>query len=314
VRVAVIGTGGTGGYFGALLARADHEVIFVARGAHLDAIRSRGLTVNSRLAGNFTVRAAATDDIRSIGPVDLVLVCVKTYGMDAVLPLLPSLVGPKTMIVSMQNGIDNEDRIAAVTGPEPVLGMVAQVSSFIQGPGVVGQTGGPGKLIFGELAGGGSRRAAALLRTFQDAGIAAEVRPDIRLGLWEKFIFICGVSGVTALTRLPMGVIFADRETAALMRATLEEAAAVARAEGVAVAPRFAEQSAALMAKMEPWFRGSMAQDLHEGRPLELETLNGTVVRLGHAREVAVPVNRTIYAALRPFAGGAPATPAPPAG
>lgn len=311
MRVAVIGTGGTGGYFGALLARAGHDVIFVARGAHLDAIRSRGLTVKSRLAGNFTVRAAATDDIRSIGPVDLVLVCVKTYGMDAVLPLLPSLVGPKTMIVSMQNGIDNEDRIAAATGPEPVLGMVAQVSSFIQGPGVVGQTGGPGKLIFGELDGGESARAAALLKMFQDAGIAAEVRPDIRLGLWEKFIFICGVSGVTALTRLPIGLIFADRETAALMRATLEEAAAVARAEGVAVAPRFAEQSAAFMAKMEPWFRGSMAQDLHEGRPLELETLNGTVVRLGRAREVAVPVNRTIYAALRPFAGGAPEIPKP---
>ncbi|HEV2438898.1 MAG TPA: 2-dehydropantoate 2-reductase [bacterium] len=311
MRVAVIGAGGTGGYFGGLLARAGHDVTFVARGAHLDAIRARGLTVNSRLAGNFTVRAAATDDIHSIGPADLVMVCVKTYSMDTVLPPLPSLVGPKTMIVSMQNGIDNEDRIAAVTGPEPVLGMAAQVSSFVQAPGVVGQIGGPGRLIFGEMAGGESARAAALLTTFRDAGITAELRPDIRLGLWEKFIFICGVSGVTALTRLPMGLIFADRETAALMRATLEEAAAVARAEGVDVAPQFAEQAAASMAKMEPWFRGSMAQDLLEGRRLELETLNGTVVRLGRVREVAVPVNWTIYAALRPFADGAPDVPKP---
>ncbi|MHB8731741.1 MAG: ketopantoate reductase family protein [bacterium] len=314
MRIAVIGAGGTGGYYGGLLARAGHEVTFVARGAHLDAIRARGLAVNSRLAGNFTVRAAATGDIRSIGPVDLVLVCVKTYSMDAVLPQLPSLVGPKTMIVSMQNGIDNEDRIAATTGPGPVLGMVAQVSSFVQAPGVVGQVGGPGRLVFGEMAGGESARTAALLNTFRDAGIVADVRPDIRVALWEKFIFICGVSGVTALTRLPMGLIFADRETAALMRATLEEAAAVARAEGVAVAPGFAEQAVGFMSKMEPWFQGSMAQDLHEGRRLELETLNGTVVRLGRAREVAVPVNRTIYAALRPFADGAPATPAPPAG
>jgi 2-dehydropantoate 2-reductase len=311
MRVAVIGAGGTGGYFGGLLARAGHDVTFVARGAHLDAIRSRGLTVNSRLAGNFTVRAAATDDIRSIGPVDLVMVCVKTYGMDGILPLLPSLVGPNTMIVSMQNGIDNEDRIAAVTGPEPVLGMVAQVSSFIQGPGVVGQTGGPGRLVFGEMAGGESTRTAALRKTFQDAGITAEVRPDIKVGLWEKFIFICGVSGVTALTRLPMGTILADRETAGLMRATLDEAAVVARAEGAAVAPGFTEQTMAFMSKLEPWTRGSMAQDLLEGRRLELDTLNGTVVRLGRAREVAVPVNWTIYAALRPFADGAPEIPRP---
>ena len=311
MRIAVIGAGGTGGYFGGLLARAGHDVTFVARGAHLDAIRSRGLTVNSRLAGNFTVRAAATDDIRSIGPVDLVLVCVKTYGMDGVLPLLPSLLGPKTMIVSMQNGIDNEDRIAAVTGPEPVLGMVAQVSSFIQGPGVVGQTGGPGRLVFGEMAGGKSARTTALRKTFQDAGITAEVRPDIKVALWEKFIFICGVSGVTALTRLPMGAILADRETAGLMRAALDEAAAVAKAEGAAVAGEFTEQTLAFMGKLEPWTRGSMAQDLLEGRRLELETLNGTVVRLGHAREVPVPVNWTIYAALRPFADGAPEVPMP---
>lgn len=311
MRVAVIGAGGTGGYFGGLLARAGHDVTFVARGAHLDAIRSRGLEVRSRLAGNFTVRAGATDDIRSIGPVDLVLVCVKTYSMDGVLPLLRSLVGPKTMIASVQNGIDNEDRIAAVTGPGPVLGMVAQVSSFIQAPGVVGQTAGPGTLFFGELAGGESARTAALRKVFQEAGIAAEVRADIKVALWEKFIFICGASGVTALTRLPMGTILADRETAALMRATLDEVTSVARAEGVGVAAGFAEQAFTFLGKLEPWTRGSMAQDLLEGRPLELETLNGTVVRLGRARDVAVPVNWTIYAALRPFAAGAPQAPKP---
>ena len=311
MRIAVIGAGGTGGYFGGLLARAGHDVTFVARGAHLDAIRSRGLEVHSRLAGNFVVRAPATDDIRSIGPVDLVLVCVKTYSMDGILPLLPSLVGPKTMIASMQNGIDNADRIAAVTGPRPVLGMVAQVSSFVEAPGVVGQTGGGGRLIFGEMAGGESARTAALLEAFQSAGIAAAVRPDIRVALWEKFIFICGVSGVTALTRLPLGPVLADAEGAALMRATLEEVAAVARAAGLAIARGFAEQAVAMMRGFEPWFRGSMAQDLLEGRPLELETLNGTVVGLGRAREVPVPVNWSIYAALRPFAGGAPDIPKP---
>ena len=312
MRVAVIGAGGTGGYFGGLLARAGHDVTFVARGAHLDTIRSRGLTVHSRLAGDFMVRVAATDDIDAIGPADLVLVCVKTYSMDGVLPLLPAVVGPKTMIGSMQNGIDNEDRIAAVTGPEAVLGMVAQVSSFIRGPGVIDQMAGPGKLIFGEMAGGESARTTALLKTFQEAGIAAELRPNIRVALWEKFIFICAASGVTALTRLPAGTIFGDPETALLVRSTLEEGVAVARAQSVAIAGGFVEQTLGFMRKLEPWARGSMAQDLLEGRPLELDTLNGTMVRLGRAREVPVPVNWCIYAALRPFAHGAPDLPKPP--
>ncbi|HET7263149.1 MAG TPA: 2-dehydropantoate 2-reductase [bacterium] len=311
MRVAVLGTGGTGGYFGGLLARAGHEVIFVARGPHLDAIRANGLTVNSRLAGNFTVRAAATDDIRSIGPVDLVLVCVKTYSMDAVLPALRSLVGPQTVIMSMQNGIDNEDRIAAAAGPEHVLGLAAQVSAFIQEPGVVVQAGGPGRLIFGEMAGGESARSASLAKAFQAAGIAIEARSDVKVALWEKFIFICSASGVTALTRLPAGPIFADRETTGLLRATLDEGVAVAKAEGIHVAARFTEQTLGFMAKLEPWMRGSMALDLLEGRRLELETLNGTMVRLGRAREVPVPVTWTIYAALRPFENGPPAIPAP---
>lgn len=311
LRVAVIGTGGTGGYFGGLLARAGHEVTFVARGAHLDAIRAGGLTVNSRLSGNFTVRAAATDDIRSIGPSDLVLVCVKTYSMESVLPSLPSLVGPKTVIMSMQNGIDNEDRIAKAAGAEHVLGLAAQVSAFIQKPGVVVQAGGPGRLIFGEMAGGESVRTASLAKTFQEARIAVEVRSDVKVALWEKFIFICSASGVTALTRLPAGPIFADRETAGLLRATLDEGVAVANAEGIAVAARFTDQTLGFMGKLEPWTRGSMALDLLEGRRLELETLNGTMVRLGRAREVPVPVNWTIYASLRPFADGAPEIPTP---
>jgi 2-dehydropantoate 2-reductase len=311
MRVAVIGAGGTGGYFGGLLARAGHDVTFVARGAHLDAIRARGLAVKSRLAGNFTVHGEATADIRSIGHADLVLVCVKTYTMDSVLPHLPSLVGPGTMILSMQNGIDNEDRIAAVTGPGPVVGLAAQVSAFVESPGVVAQTAGPGKLIIGEMAGGESARTSMLANTLRDAGIAVDVRPDIKTALWEKFVFICAASGVTALTRLPAGPIFGDRETAGLFRATLEEGVAVARAEGFALAGGFAEQTLGNMRRLEPWTRGSMALDLLEGRRLELETLNGTMVRLGRAREVPVPVNWTIYAALRPFQDGPPAIPAP---
>src|SRR5262249_5161505 len=156
-----------------------------------------------------------------------------------------------------------------------------------------------------------SPRTAALAKTFQDAGIATEVRPDVKTALWEKFIFICAASGVTALTRLPTGPIFADRETTGLLRATLDEGVAVAKAHGVVLAADFPDRTLAAMAKLEPWTRGSMALDLLEGRRLELETLNGTMVRLGRAREVVVPVNWTIYAALQPFADGAPEIPKP---
>jgi len=306
MRVAVIGAGGTGGYFGGLLARAGHDVTFVARGAHLDAIRSHGLAVKSRLAGDFSVQAAATDDIRTIGPVDLVLVCVKAYSMDEILPALPSLIGPHTMVFSVQNGIDNEARLAAAVGERPVLGAVAQVSSFIEAPGVVGQVAGPGALILGELSGGRSERADRLRDVFRSAGIAADVRPDISVALWEKYVTICGLSGVTAVTRLPIGPVLATPETKALLRAAMAEVTAVARAGSVAVAEDFAEEGLGIMARLEPWMRGSMAQDLAEGRRLELETLNGTVVRLGRAREIPTPVNWVIYAALLPFVNGPP--------
>lgn len=309
MRVAVFGAGGTGGYFGGLLARAGHDVAFVARGAHLEALRRSGLTVKSRLAGDFTVRARVTDDPDRIGPVDLVLFCVKAYDTVGAAGRLRTLVGPETVILSVQNGIDNEARIAEAVGPAHVLAAVAQVSSVIEAPGVIAQTAGPGKIIFGELDGGPTARVERLRDALQQAGIAAQVRADMRVALWEKFIFICGVSGVTALTRLPLGPILGDPETRALLRGTLAEAEEVAHAEGVAVPEGYAERALAFIASLEPWMRGSLYYDLVAGRRLELETLNGTVVRLGRAREVPTPMNVAIYAALRPYAEGPPAAP-----
>ncbi len=307
MRVAVIGAGGTGGYFGGLLARAGEEVVFVARGPHLEAIQSHGLIVKSRLAGNFTVSARAVEDPRGMGPVDLVLFCVKTYSTADAVQKIRSLVGPETMILSIQNGIDSADQIARIVGRKPLLGGVAQVSSVIEAPGVVAQIAGAGKIVFGELDGGSSAGAQRLQDTFRRAGITAEVHPNVRVALWEKFILICGLSGVTALTRLPIGSILASPETRDFLRGTMAEAEVVTRAEGVSVAAGYVDQTLAFMGRLEPWMKGSLYHDLNAGRRLELEALNGTVVRLGRARKIPTPLNFAIYAALLPYADGAPA-------
>jgi 2-dehydropantoate 2-reductase len=305
MRIAVMGTGGTGGFFGGLLARAGEDVTFVARGAHLDAIRRHGLTVRSRLLGDFTVAAKATDDPTEVGVVDLVLFCVKAYDNDTAIPAIRPLVGRDTMVLSVQNGIDNEELIARVVGSRAVLGAMAGVSAVIPAPGVIEHTAG-GLIRFGELNGGTTPRTARLLETLRAAGIQAELHPDVRVVLWDKFVFICALSGVTALTRLSIGVIRADPETATLFRGTMEEVDVLARASHVPLPPDCVDRWWAFLASADPAIRGSMAHDLAAGRRLELETLNGTVVRLGRERGVPTPLNFAIYAALRPYVGGAP--------
>src|SRR5215211_213898 len=229
MRIAIMGSGGTGGYFGGLLARAGEEVTFIARGAHLEALRLRGLTVKSRLAREFTLPVRATDTPDEVGPVDLVLFCVKTYDTDTAAESIHPLIGEDTMLLSLQNGIDNAERIAQTIGHESGLGAVAYVVSAIEAPGVVAQTAGPGKIVLGELAGGTSARTERLHGVLQRAEIAAEVHPDVRIAIWQKFLFICAFSGVTAVTRVAIGPIMADPATHTLFRGTLEESEAVAR-------------------------------------------------------------------------------------
>ena len=309
MRMAVIGAGGTGGYFGGLLARAGEDVTFIARGAHLEALRTRGLTLESMLAGTFTVPVQATDDPSEVGPVDLILFCVKTYDTDAAAESIRPLIRPDTMLLSLQNGIGNEERIARVAGHTSAIGAVAYVSSAIKAPGVVAQTSGPGKIIFGELSGGESARTERLRDVLQRAGITAEVHPDIRVVLWQKFLFISAFSGVTTVTRLPIGTILADSVTHALFRGTVEEAEAVARASGIDLPADCVEQALATAAAAEPWARGSLYHDLAGGRRLELEGLNGEVVRRGREHGIETPLNFAIYAALRPYVDGPPVLP-----
>jgi 2-dehydropantoate 2-reductase len=305
MRIAVVGAGGTGGFFGGLLARADEDVTFIARGAHLEAIRERGLTVKSRFVGDFTVKARATDDPAEVGPVDLVLFCVKAYDTESAATQMRPLVGPGTVVLPVQNGIDSAERIGRLVTSDAVIGGVAGASAVIEAPGVIDHRGGD-RIHFGELAGGTSPRTERLLPVVRKAGIKAELRPDIRVALWEKFVRICGLSGLTALTRLPLGPVLGCPETRELFRGTLREVEAVGRAEGVALPPDTVDTSIAFYAGAPPDVRGSLYYDLAAGRRLEVDTLNGTVVRLGRERGVPTPLNFAIYAALKPYAAGAP--------
>ena len=309
MRIAVVGAGGTGGYFGGLLARAGQDVTFIARGSNLEAMRARGLTVESRLAGTFTLPVRATDDPSEVGPVDLILFCVKTYDTDAAAESVRPLLHPETMLLSLQNGIDNIERIARVTGHTPGVGAVAYVVSALREPGVVAQTAGPGKIIVGELSGGASARTERLHDVLRGAGIEAELHPDIQVILWQKFLFICAFSGVTAVTWLPIGTILADPVTHRLFRGTSEEVEAVARASEIDLPSDCVEQAMAQAAAVEPWGRGSLYHDLAGGRRLELEGLNGEVVRRGREHGVQTPLNFAVYAALRPYVGGTPDLP-----
>src|SRR5918993_323028 len=306
MRIAVVGAGGTGGYFGGLLARAGQDVTFIARGAHLEALRAQGLTVESKLAGTFTVAVQATQAPSEVAPVDLILFCVKTYDTDTAAESIRPLIRPNTMLLSLQNGIDNEERIARAAAHTSGIGAVAYVVSAIKAPGVVAHTAGPGKIILGELSGGTSQRTERLRDVLQSAGITTEVHPDIRVILWQKFLFICAFSGVTAVSRLPIGTILADSVTHELFRGTSKEVDAVARAGGFDLPKDCVGEGLATPPAVQPWGRGSLYHDLAGGRRLELESLNGEVVRRGREHDIETPLNFAIYAALRPYVDGAP--------
>ncbi len=306
-KVAVVGAGGTGAYYGGALARAGAEVTMIARGPHLAAIRTNGLQLRSVLLGDFPVECSATDDMSSIDRVDLVIFAVKSWGTDAAIEAMGSgnMIGEGTMIISTQNGIDSEAVLSKTFGEEHVLGCTATVSAMIAEPGVVDQGGGPGTLVIGELSGGPSARVTALVELCVDAGIAAESNDDIKLAIWEKFTFICALSGMTALTRKPIGEIFAQESTTEMYFQVLTEVAAVGRAEGVALPDSMAEDLLATTQAREAFIIGSMGHDLIAGNPIEIALLNGRVAELGKKHNIPTPANFAIEAALRPHEMGA---------
>ena len=307
MRIAVVGAGGMGGFFGGVLARGKKDVTFIARGAHLEAMHSKGLTVKSEVFGDFSIPVQATDDPREVGPVDLVLFCVKTYDLEAAAEQARSLLEEDTLLIPVQNGIEVPDQLARLLGEEHVLGGLTYVASSIESPGTVVQRSKTGELIFGELKGGKSPRTERVQSTFRQAGLDAILDVDVRRKMWEKFIVICATGGVLALLRQPFGPVFASPEASQLLRETMKEVFGIARASRIDLPNETVDRVFEFLKKnMNPTAKSSMCQDLLAGRRLELEYLNGAAVRLGHELGVDTPINFVIYTALKPYVQGSP--------
>jgi 2-dehydropantoate 2-reductase len=304
MKIAVIGTGSLGGYFGGRLARAGEEVHFLARGATLAALRASGLRVRS-IFGDFALTPAethATDDAMSIGPVQIVLFTVKSFDTDSAAVSLPSLLGPETAVISLQNGIDNEERIARLIGPRYVAGGVAFIFAGVVEPGVIRHSGGAARITFGELDGRRTPRLEAFLAACESAGISAELSADIRAALWTKFTFICAQASLTAATRQPIGVIREIPQTWALFSEVVEEVVRVARAEDVRLPDDIVERQLEVVRNLDPTAYSSLYDDLIAGRRMELEALLGALVRRADRAGVPVPASSALYAILLPSA------------
>jgi 2-dehydropantoate 2-reductase len=309
MRIVVMGSGGTGGYFGAKLARAGEDVTFVARGKHLEAIRARGLRVRSAIDGEWTVTAPAVERLDGLAPADLVLFCVKAFDTEAAAKAIRPVVGPDTGVLSIQNGVDNEDALARILGPGHVLGGAAQVFTTIEAPGVIVHTV-LGRIVFGEMDGRDTTRARAFLDACRRASIPAEISGDIMRTLWEKYVMIVAHSGMTAVTRCPAGVIRALPASRLMYRLLLEEMVGLAQAAGADVESAVVDAVMGILDSQPGGFYSSLHHDLTHGKRLELETLQGHAVRLGERYGVPTPTLFAVYAALRPYLDGPPALPA----
>jgi 2-dehydropantoate 2-reductase len=292
MKLVVMGTGGT-------------AVTFVARGAHLEALQQEGLTIRSAGEGSWSVPAAAVERLDGHPPADAVLFCVKSFDTERAAAVIRPVVGPDTAVVSLQNGVDNEEKIDAALGAGHAVGGVAYVFATIEGPGIISHTQG-GRIVLGEMDGRTRPRTERLRAAFTAAGIPTELVPDIRRALWEKYLAITAQAGMTALTRTPLGVIRAVPETWKLFRLLLEELAAIAAAEKVGLPADTVERILTGVAKLKPDTTSSMYYDLTHGRRLELEALQGHAVRLGERHGLPAPALFAVYAALKPHAAPAP--------
>ena len=322
MKFAVVGAGAVGGYYAARLARAGFDVGLVARGAHLAAIRARGLWIWSPL-GDLVVHPRASADPADIGPVHVVLYAVKTYDDDTALPLLPPLLGPDTLVVTLQNGVSSAARVGAVVGPERVLAGPTYIATALKAPGVIEQTGTHRRIVFGEVdptraspaagdAAGPSARVGALAELLRLADIQAEPVADARVPLWEKFIYLAPFAAVTGAARQPAGVVWSTPSLRATFEAAVAETAAVARAEGIAVAPDVLQRVRSYMEALPAGTRSSLLIDLQAGKRIELDALAGDVVRRASALGVPTPVMATLAATLTPYRNGRDASPGRP--
>jgi 2-dehydropantoate 2-reductase len=306
MRIAILGSGGVGGYFGGRLAAAGADVTFIARGAHLNALRTQGLRIESP-AGNLNVpRVAASDDPAAVGPVDLVFFTVKLYDSEAAIRLLPPLLGPNTIVIPFQNGVDSVDVLANAIGKSHVAGGTAYVSAVIAEPGLIRHTA-MDRLIFGAVTGTPPPALEALRDAGKRAGFDAVLSDRILVDIWTKFVRLTVFSGMTAVTRCPIGIIRGDPELRELMETALHESIAVARARQIHLPSSTFADSMAGMSGLPDQARSSMLEDLERGRPIELPWLSGAVVRIGEEVGIEAPTHRLIVTLLRPHVHGKPA-------
>ncbi len=300
MRIAIMGTGGVGGYYGGLLSQKGQEVIFIARGAHLQAMRAKGLHVKS-VHGDFLVSPAqATADPAEVGPVDLILFTTKTYHTDVAAQAIKPLVGKETVVVPLQNGIDAAERIGAYVGREHLVGGVTWLSAAIEAPGVIGQYSQFRRVVLGEFDGKMTARLKTIYETLQATGIAVELSDDILKVLWTKFVFISSASALGSLTRATIGEYRQVPETREVLTEALREVAAVAQARGVTLEEDLVAKTLEFIDNAAPDMKTSMQRDVEAGRPSELESMIGVVPRLGRQTGVSTPVLRLAYAVLKP--------------
>lgn len=304
MKIAIIGSGGVGGYFGARLAQAGNEVHFVARGAHLEALKKNGLKLLSALGDLHLPKVECTDDTASIGPVDIAMVAVKLWSTDEAARAAKPLIGKDTAVVSFQNGVIAVDTLIPVLGREHVMGGVSNIAALIEAPGVIRHNGNMANLFFAELDGKRSARAEALLAACRKANIQADIPDDIHTAIWEKFVRLVTMSAMTALTRVPVGPIREDPDTRALMQQVMEEVIAIGRKHGAKFPADIASDQFKKIDGYPPAMVASMCGDLRRGNRLELPWLSGTVARLGKELGIPTPANQFVYAALKLHADG----------
>jgi 2-dehydropantoate 2-reductase len=304
MRIAVVGSGGVGGYLGGRLANAGVDVSFIARGAHLAALRTQGLRLHSPRGDLHLPNVNATDDANRVGPVDFVLFAVKLYDTEKALAHLPPLLGPATVVLPVQNGVEIIDVLQRAVGRKHTAGGTVYITAVVAEPGLIRHTA-LDHLVFGELDGTRSPRLERLVEACRPAGFKTTLSDNVVVEIWTKFVALTVFSGMTAVTRCPIGTVVADPDLWSMALHACREASAIARAKGVRVPDEILDGGDKALKGLQPQSRSSMLEDLERGRPLELAWLNGAVVRLGRELGVDTPVHRFIFTALKPHARGA---------
>jgi 2-dehydropantoate 2-reductase len=307
MKIAIIGSGGVGGYFGARLAASGEDVTFVARGAHLESMQKNGLKILSALGDLQLPKVKATSDTKTIGPVDVVMIAVKLWATEEAAAAAKPLIGPNTAVVSFQNGVVAVDTLLPILGKEHVMGGVANIAALIEEPGVIRHNGNMASLFYGELDNKPSPRTKALNDACVKAGINGGVVDNIQKAIWEKYVRLVTLSAMTSLTRMPAGPIRSDPDTRALTQQVMEEVIAIGRAKGIRFDDDIVVKQMGNIDTIPATMVASMCGDLRRGNRLELPWLSGMVSKFGKELGVPTPANQFVYAALKLYANGRPA-------